>query len=76
MIKAKPKRVNLSCTVPHNVASDLQKIADEEGHLMSRKICKVLTDYVRDNQDHPAIRHHPDPLIQQEKSNQDQAKEK
>ena len=75
MIKAKPKRVNLSCTVPYNVANNLQKIADEEGHLMSRKICKVLTDYVKDNKDHPAILH-PPLVPHQNQNNQSPKKEK
>ena len=52
----KPRRVNLSCTVPANVASALQKIADDEGHLMSRKICKILSDYIKGQTDkHPAL---------------------
>jgi hypothetical protein len=52
----KPRRVNLSCTVPANVATDLQKIADDEGHLMSRKICKILTDYIKGQKTkHPAL---------------------
>jgi hypothetical protein len=51
------QRKNLSCTVPKKVADKLQLIADHEGHLMSRKICKVLTDYIKDQEKipHPAL---------------------
>ena len=50
------QRRNLSCTVPNDVAEKLQKIADHEGHLMSRKICKVLSDYIKDQENkHPAL---------------------
>jgi hypothetical protein len=52
----KDQRKNLSCTVPKDVADKLKKIADFEGHLMSRKICKVLSDYIKEQDDkHPAL---------------------
>jgi hypothetical protein len=50
-------RKNLSCTVPAEIADKLEKIAEHEGHLMSRKICKVLTDYIKDQDNkHPALK--------------------
>ena len=50
------QRRNLSCTVPTDVADKLQKIADHEGHLMSRKICKVLSDYIKEEEGkHPVL---------------------
>lgn len=50
-------RKNLSCTVPVEIAEKLEKIADHEGHLMSRKICKVLTDYIKEQEEkHPALK--------------------
>ena len=50
-------RRNLSCTVPAEIAKKLEKIGDHEGHLMSRKICKVLTDYIKEQEEkHPALK--------------------
>ena len=49
------RRKNISCTVPQGIYTQLKIIADEEGHLMSRKVCKVLTDYIEDNQNHKAL---------------------
>ena len=50
------ERKNLSCTVPKTVADKLAIIAEYEGHLMSRKICKILTDYIKEvDKTHPAL---------------------
>ena len=52
------QRKNLSCTVPQKAADKLQTIADHEGHFMSRKICKVLSDYIKEQVKlpHPALK--------------------
>jgi hypothetical protein len=49
------RRKNISCTVPEGIYNQLKLIAEDEGHLMSRKVCKILSDYIKDNQNHKAL---------------------